>query len=352
MERAGAAYRRALLRAKRKIKPAFWRDSLGLTLLEILLALAVFSFILVFLSRITRYSSKQKEKLSFNIKARNIENNTLDLMRRDFQGVLSFFDFNLVLQGVFPVKEPGREEDNQPLGALKEQAPLLRDIAESGIRGFDFIGKPSQMEFPSFTLVSSFQAKARFQLAWIRYGLEDCKPLDRGPPSKCLVRELRDKKDPFGAEEPKERQPLLEGIKSLAFSYYNSTSNDWQDEWEDKDRMLNSEAAPFPRFVKAEIEWEESEKREGSVYQFPVSQHLSGSANQNMIMAGIIGRYKAREEQKRQKARRGGGEKDRSRGETSRERGSSPGSPPGQIPIIRSPIIRSQGQGKQSPPSP
>ena len=297
------------------------RGGRGMTLLEVMLAMAVFSFIMVFLSRISSYSSRQKEKLGLNIKASRIESNVLDLMKRDFRGLVSFFDSNFVLRESFPAKDPRRPEGAlSPSGrgaSWQRKARRLSpfDYLRRGAgRDFDFKGKPEEMEFASITWISSFQGKTGFQLAWLRYALESCRPLEgEGAESKCLIRELWERKDPLNSEKPKERHALFEGIKSLAFSYYDAAGNEWRDEWEDKERARGPDSPPFPRFAKVEIEWEEGRlsPQKTSVYQFPVSQHFSGSANQSLIIAGMFAKYAQKSAERKKKPARPEARQDR-----------------------------------------
>ena len=66
----------------------------GFTLLEILIALALFSVAMVFIMRLVQSSFRQRGKIRKNVERRRTLSNTLDLMKQDFQGAVSFFDMN------------------------------------------------------------------------------------------------------------------------------------------------------------------------------------------------------------------------------------------------------------------
>ncbi len=298
--------------------PPPFRGRRGLTLLEVLLAMGIFAFIAVFLSRVSSYSLRQREKLGRSIKEMNIESNVLDVMRRDFRGHSPFFDSHFALRWSFPAwRPPPPGAAARPAAAPPAPPKLAPMTGRPGTfmtesRDFRFIGKTDEMEFPSAALISSFQGAARFQLVWIRYSFESCGLLDGGGASKCLIREFRGKKDPLGGEisgkPPQDRHVLFERIKNLAFSYYDKEGNDWKDEWSDLDREPRPDAPPFPRFVKAEIEWEEgSRKAPGAVYQFPVGRHFYSAGNQDLLMAFLFdmaakGKAKPKEKQRKQGA--------------------------------------------------
>ena len=113
----------------------------GLTLLEILIALVVFSFASLYISRTITRILKQKKTTEREIKDRRISANILEMLQRDLKGVFLHFDMN------FHLNRYATEE----LAERKNERRGGRDLQHKNFLNpqFIFFGEENLMTFTS-----------------------------------------------------------------------------------------------------------------------------------------------------------------------------------------------------------
>lgn len=268
-----------------------FENFLGMTLLEIIVALALFSFLFVFIVQVLKQNHRQAKKIKQDIQWSSSLFHVLSLIRSDFQGVSYLLDFNDTLNLHFPM--------NPDLDWEKIEEDLLADRAYQQGRSFNknlyssknfrvyfsphfvFEGKNNEIEFYSYSFSSSGRESFSPQWIKIRYSIESCPNVS----GYCLIRYSSRYWNPLEKkEEPEESRTLLRAFNSLKFFYSNSSdflSGDWKDSWKLNafyaypNRPGYPRELPFPSVVKIEME---KEKYKQTLF-FPVSQFFLSSWN-------------------------------------------------------------------------
>jgi type II secretion system protein J len=134
-------------------------------------------------------------------------------------------------------------------------------LGTDGTRKTVFKGTEDKMDFASFSHVRYLKDAPEADFGEVGYSLEDNKDDEGG--GKLLMRReakvLDDKPDEGGTLEP-----LVEGVKEIHFSYFDTKKNDWLKSW-DSSQLENSNQ--LPRAVKIEIKVQDPSSEE-DVYSF------------------------------------------------------------------------------------
>lgn len=244
----------------------------GFSLVEILVAVGLFSIMMVFITQILRLNLRQKTKIDSFISHQREVSGALDIMSQDFIGANSFFDFHTNLQ-----------EIHNSLTADKPNPKSSGFIEFSD--EFDFLGKENQVEFSSFSFGENKGQGSFYQQVYVRYFVEECTDLKTEEKTPCLTRALLDSQN---ENEVKRRNILLRQIKSFKLSYYDSNKKEWKREWEAQQKNLEVEHL-LPASVKVEIEWGSEKKPKKISHSFMISHPLV--RNQSRQLSDIILAY-------------------------------------------------------------
>ena len=235
----------------------------GLTLLEILIALVVFSFASLYISRTVTRILKQKKKTEREIKDRRISANVLEMLQRDLKGVFLHFDMNFHFSR--HTQEELAERKNERRGGVP---PQNRNFLNPQ---FDFFGKENLM---TFTTLVPLAGGGEPRLVKVSYFVKSCADRETGKTSACLVRgtsrHWKDRED----TENQRNHILLRGLKRVRFSYRHEEKKEWVKNWNFQTLRRKGMERPgaktvfLPLSVQADIEWEEGSRR---FFHFPVS---------------------------------------------------------------------------------
>lgn len=270
----------------------FRKNSKGMTLLEILVAISLLSFMFIFIVQAVKQSRRQAKKIKQDITWKSSLSNVLDLIRQDFQGVSYFLDIHQNLEVI--VYE---EEEETPQEILKRAEDQSKD-SEAPQKSFPvnlspyfiFEGKEDEVRFYSYSFSNSILDKSSAQWMEIRYQIKDCSALEGNSSSRCLIRLAGRYWDVEEEKEEEENLILLRDFDSLKFSYSDAgdLSDDiWDEEWSAKGSswqhknssffysVTDANQQAFPKMVKIEIE-KENQKQ---IFLFPVSYSYLSSWN-------------------------------------------------------------------------
>ena len=194
------------------------KTSQGMTLLEMLVALGVFTFMVVFITQAVKQSQRHVQKIKKNTDSASSFNHVIDLIRKDFNSVDFFFDLNDGFRKTFPIRKTLQE--SLPSSAVsksvkKASSEQNRPVFLSPY--FVFKGEEDEMEFVSYSLTGSSRDQSLRQWIQIRYFVQDCSDLDKSSVSPCF---LRSSTRSWSLEEEREEEEalvLLRDFKSLKF---------------------------------------------------------------------------------------------------------------------------------------
>lgn len=265
----------------KKKTPSFFIDKKlhfkrGFSLLEILVAVGLFSVMLVFISQLARMSMRQYKKIESFVESERVFSGVAKLIFEDLRGANTQFDFNKNLQKMYPVKK--REEVN-----FNNTNDFIWNDE------FSFLGQAQELQFASF----SISERLYHQQNIVRYFLQECKSLKQKTSSLCFIRALLDSQG-----EIKKNYVLLREVQSLKFSYYDSKLKKWESQWDRRpsqfektfevvsvndEKALKDEQKFFPDFVKLDIEWKEKEDFKKTSHQFFVSHPLASQQSLQLL---------------------------------------------------------------------
>ena len=249
----------------------FIRSSRGMSLLEVLLALSIFAFMFVFISRAVKQNYRQANKLSQGIRSKNSFSHSLSMMRRDLRSLSYFVDIHENLAISFPPQEESSDEETDGQSPPQDQARSSDGkLGGRQAKGqallfspyFVFEGGSREIQFVSYTYSALAKEPDLRQWLKIRYHVEDCPDKSQG---LCLIRSANPYWDPLDSEDEwQESLALLRNLQSIEFSYAegdNFLQNEWEDEWQVEQSLTQQDAAfnypykiPFPSAVRMEID--------------------------------------------------------------------------------------------------
>ena len=231
----------------------------GMTLIEILVAVTIFSIMMIFITQMIRSSMRYKKKISGDVRFQREISNVLDLFSEDFSGVTEFFDFNKNLQRLYPLN----------LDNVSSSGNFLEERQDPGLffnLSFNFVGKDQSIEMATFSWVEPFEEKGMHQMIKINYFLEDCEDLKTNQISKCLIRSVVN----FQNEaEIFNKYVILRDIQSLSFFYYDERQETMLKNWNYNSVSLSS-SKWLPDQIQINIQWKSYQES----YSFPVSYPL------------------------------------------------------------------------------
>ena len=273
------------------------KDDQGMTLLEVLVALSLFAFMFVFITRSLQQSHRQAKKIKQDIHWTSSLSHVLDLIKQDFQGVAYLLDINQNLNIRFPMEEDKgqplpigggsiRSVLNPRLDLNKTQNTTKKAVSPVFLSPyFVFEGKNNEIHFVSYSFSSLSLDPSSAQWIKIRYSVQDCSNMKQGGPGFCLIRSASRYWGLGEKEEPEETLILLRDLSSLEFSYSGTEGfldSAWEEEWKLEYSLFSQNAAlkelqtlPFPSVVKMEVE----KKEHKQAFFFAVSHSYLRSWN-------------------------------------------------------------------------
>ena len=204
------------------------KNSRAFSLLEMLVALALFTFLFLFITQIVRQNHRQAAKIKKDLELTDSIYHVVNLIKEDLSSVTYFLDLSYNFRTHFPLAaKEGSEGLSQNLNltagasiAQTSNSPFKNSVLLDN--EVIFKGGSQEMEFVSY----SFSKNTNFkQWMKIRYAVEDC-PADRAP-GDCLMRYEkldwnRDLPDSEAWEEP--ALVVREGLESLQLLYSDDYS--------------------------------------------------------------------------------------------------------------------------------
>ena len=273
------------------------KDHQGMTLLEALVALSLFAFMFVFITRTLQQSHRQAKKIKQDIRWTSSLSHVLDLIRQDFQGVGYLLDINQNLNIRFPIEK----DKDQPV-SIGGESVQSRSSPQQGLKKnqdtnktavspvflspyFVFDGKDDEIHFVSYSFSHLALNPSSAQWIKIRYSVQNCNNIEKDDPGFCLIRSANKYWELEEKEEPEETLILLRGLSSLEFSYSGTEdflARVWKEEWKWEYSLFSQnvdleklQTLPFPAVVKMEMEKEERKQ----IFFFPVSHSYLRSWN-------------------------------------------------------------------------
>lgn len=202
----------------------------GFTLIEIMIAISIMTFISLFTARMIQQGVQAKTKIQGEVDRNSGLKSALALMSQDIQLAFNYRDINAeVYNAAQKSRQPTTTPTPNPQGQnpaddkykLKEEKTITR-----------FYGEKDKLNFTSlnnFRPVKNLQESDQIEVG---YYLESCSGrIDKKKSSQCLWRRT----SPYVDEDVTEggtKIPILENVKNLRFRYLgNGHEEEWVDRW-------------------------------------------------------------------------------------------------------------------------
>lgn len=234
--------------------------------MEILIALFIFSFAALYVSRTIRHLLKRQKKVEREVKDSRSHSNILETLRQDLRGIQIHFDMNLHLNqwGHSVLLEAEEETEGR-----EEKIPFEgRNFMNPQ---FDFFGEENQLTFTTLIPFSGDRESER--LVKVSYFLKQCTDRETGETGSCLIRGVSHHwKDRRDLEHQKNRV-LIRGLKDITFSYYHPEKKEWERTWDFLSLWKQGETRPGQRMVLLPLSVQINMEREknSSSHVFSVS---------------------------------------------------------------------------------
>jgi prepilin-type N-terminal cleavage/methylation domain-containing protein len=237
--------------------------SAGFTLIELMIAMTILSFIALGVYQTTAQTFSIRDSLEQDGDFYNSVRVALDVIGRDIAHIYTPNPFALPGKIGQP---PAQTPNTQPGGfgaarsnTLIPQPPTkfwAEPLNEFGFRASRITGEANKLSFISNGHMRLFRDSAECDFVKVYYWLDVEKPIQgaSGLPPRGKVLMKRENNKPFDElerEEEESKYPLLTGIKSLEFKYLDGEKDQWLSSW-DNTALVNK--GVFPSVIKVIIE--------------------------------------------------------------------------------------------------
>ncbi len=241
----------------------------GTTLLEVLIALVLFTSIAISLMRMTDTTLKYKTRITRNVKDVKFRRNIFQIIRKDIRNAFYITDINALIYSPFIIpnelvdsNEPGSPKRYTALQKkweefkAKEITPYIYPIVRSS---GGFIGKQDSLYITSFSNLPTREDAESSDQNIVVYYLKNCRNRENNKTqSTCLWRKFSSfiNQEMENLKDYKEFA-LLEKVKKFQLSYYSISTNEWLKEWKigPDDRNI------LPSAIHITIEFEDKKKQ-------------------------------------------------------------------------------------------
>lgn len=261
------------------------RNSSGMTLIEVLISLAILTFLSISTGRFIRNSLQDKAKKTRDAEGQSQVRDALNVMKRDINLAFNYHDINVyVYNRAQKVKQALQQQNNndaQKTGGNdqgqpnndNQAAPTPNQFANTGQPQTEFVPKKEKRlthfmgtsEDLHFTTRISQPRRPNEKVSDIMevgYYIETCHPKGRpqADSSECLWRR-QSKVIDDDVREGGSSTVLVENVKEFNLSYKGpERETEWIKEWKTKETINDYQKDVFPYMVRVELVTTHKEK--------------------------------------------------------------------------------------------
>ena len=271
------------------------KNKKGFTLLEVVIALSLFTFISISIMRMTDRSVEYKKKITRNIKDTKYSRTAFQIIRRDIHNMFYRKDMNALIYNEVLSPQENNNQTASKGGSQPEQKvtshlnewmrsavlpyqPVAHPSAETEATGI--IGKKDRLHITSRSYIRHYANEKSSDQNIVIYYLKPCKSRGKSPSKEttntCLWRQFSTDvyKSIENIPEAHDKEfVLLEKVKTFELSYYDFPSNDWLTEWRTGPNRENT----LPYAIHIKIEFENRKKQ-------TVKQELNIALHQQFLL--------------------------------------------------------------------
>ena len=262
----------------------------GITILELLFSLVLFTAISISLMRMTDKTIQYKKKVSNNMKEIKASRNVAQIIKKDILNIFYTRDINAFNYRNFFSAESGlsltftqrfdapknkndnENSDQQAEETIFKQNQQIRDglmeFTETHVKSYipnkvllsgGIIGKNDSLHLVSLSYIQNQENEKKSDQNIVIYYLKECKSRENNKEqSTCLWRKFSTHTNQ-NLEDPKDYSEfvLLERVKKFELYYYNGASKEWLKEW----KTGYNERSVLPSAIQITIEYENKRKK-------------------------------------------------------------------------------------------
>lgn len=224
----------------------------GFTVLEILISISLLVVISLAIFQATNETYKLRDVISNEGDFHNSIRLSMGILQRDFE---LLYTPVIMLPTPVPSASPNAQDTS---AQLTPDAGRVTDfwgpeVDKNGLRGTRFNGTDRKLTFVSASHIRTYKDSLESEFAKITYEVTDDPDKSYGEGTKVLVKtespnvfDLEDDKDRF-----KRSYPLLHGIKSVTFKYFDRLKKDGFSSWDTENQDHKN---IFPDFVEVTLD--------------------------------------------------------------------------------------------------
>ena len=255
------------------------KNNKGTTLLEVLIALVLFTFIAISLTRMTDTTLKYKKKITRNVQDVKFSRNIFQVIRTDIRNTFYATDVNAITHIALikqNQKDSASNPDNNKLAkqnnlSQKQKTQLQTEwtefeerfiapyLSRSILFAGGFEGKENSLHISAFSKTHSMEGNESSDQNIITYYIKSCKNRENNKEqSDCLWR----KSSPLTNQNTETTEDgnelvLLEKVKNFELLYYNMSTNEWLKTWKTGPNERNT----LPAAIHIQVEFENTKKQ-------------------------------------------------------------------------------------------
>ena len=226
----------------------------GFTLIEVMVAIVIMSFLTILVSTSIRTAVQNKIKLEARVKSETSLFDALRVIKMDVERAFHYQDVffeieNLAIMQLEQEKQQGGKGAGGGAGGQRGQG----NQRQPPIQLTQFLGEGGSMHFTALNHYrTKYNAPESDQME-VGYVVEGCQKKDGSGGSQCLWRrtstQIDDEVDKDGP-----RVKVVEDVSNFRLSYRsNKESDDWVDQWRSDNKGRADHRNRFPHFVKIEL---------------------------------------------------------------------------------------------------
>ncbi|NCN95668.1 MAG: prepilin-type N-terminal cleavage/methylation domain-containing protein [Bdellovibrionales bacterium] len=259
------------------------RNQRGMTLLEVMISLAILSFMSIYTGSAIRNALSSKTRIQSNIDRQATLRDALKVMERDLNLAFQFYDPNITLYNQAIVEREKRIKEAQKKGKktppkatgdpLAPGATPSQDFGDPGLQPeklkqrpvevqTQFVGEKDNLSFTSLSNVRMRADDKVSSIAEIGYELKNCRRrTSQQKSSSCLWRRV----DSYlGSDVTKggSETVLLENVEDFSLRYIGpGHEEEWIDFWASNERGDDTTKSKFPYAVEISLEISDPETK-------------------------------------------------------------------------------------------
>jgi prepilin-type N-terminal cleavage/methylation domain-containing protein len=239
----------------------------GFTLLEVIIAVAIFAVMSAFVATSIQNGIKAKKKVQTLIDEVSRMRDSLKLMERDLNQAYHHLDWEKeFLEKVKknrPPPPPGQIPQPDPLPEVKREDPTTQ-----------FVGSEDKINFVTMNNARFQTNKKMADFVEVGYELKSCSSSDGKSSSSCLWRRQAGAVD-SDVTKGGDSLVLLENVTELKFRFLGEGKQDWVSDWNSTDQATDADMkGKYPLAVEISISTQKPDSKRKNSMQIVANIHF------------------------------------------------------------------------------